>query len=134
MRSIASSERPLESGLALASTSEGDGLLTVGELYEMHLGADLITLSACDTGLGKIEMGDDVVGITRGFMYAGANTIVSSLWQVDDEATGMLMQNFYKQLKNSDKRTALRNAQLALRNGSKSQPYYWAAFQLTGNY
>lgn len=125
-------EHPLESGLALAKDADGNGMLTVGELYEMRLGADLITLSACETALGKIEKGDDVVGITRGFLYAGANTIVSSLWQVDDEATGILMLNFYKQLKKSDKRTALRNAQLSLRNGSKSHPYYWAAFQLTG--
>jgi CHAT domain-containing protein len=125
-------EQPLESGLALAKDSDGNGMLTVGELYEMQLGADLITLSACETALGKIEKGDDVVGITRGFLYAGASTIVSSLWQVDDEATGMLMTNFYKQLKTGDKRTALRNAQLALRNGAKSQPYYWAAFQITG--
>jgi CHAT domain-containing protein len=125
-------EQPLESGLALAPEGDGNGMLTVGELYEMRLDADLITLSACETALGKIEKGDDVVGITRGFLYAGANSIVSTLWQVDDEATGMLMQNFYKQLKTTDKRTALRNAQLALRNGAKSQPYYWAAFQITG--
>lgn len=125
-------EQPLESGLALAPESGGNGMLTVGELYEMRLDAELVTLSACETALGKIEKGDDVVGITRGFLYAGAGSIVSTLWQVDDEATGMLMQNFYKQLKTSDKRTALRNAQLALRNGAKNQPYYWAAFQITG--
>jgi CHAT domain-containing protein len=127
-------EQPLESGLALAKDGDDNGMLTVGELYEMQLGADLITLSACETGLGKIEKGDDVVGISRGFLYAGASSIVSTLWQVDDEATGMLMLNFYSQLKKNDKRTALRNAQIALKNGSKSQPYYWAAFQLTGGY
>ncbi len=125
-------EQPLESGLALAKDGDGTGMLTVGELYEMRLDADLITLSACETALGKIERGDDVVGITRGFLYAGAGTIVSTLWQVDDEATGILMRTFYSQLKNNDKRSALRNAQLALKNGAKSQPYYWAAFQLTG--
>ncbi|RMH19901.1 MAG: CHAT domain-containing protein [Gammaproteobacteria bacterium] len=75
--------------------------------------------------------GDDVVGFTRGFLYAGASTIVSSLWQVDDAATSDLMTGFYKNLAREDKRAALRDAQLATK-AKYHHPYYWAAFQMTG--
>ena len=125
-------EKPLQSCLALAKDADNDGMFTVSELYDTRLEADLVTLSACETALGKVSGGDDVVGFTRGLLYAGAKSIVSSLWKVDDEATGMLMKRFYEELKFNDKRTALRNAQLAMRNGEKSHPFYWAAFQLTG--
>ena len=80
-------------------TETNDGTLTVGELYSMRLNADLVTLSACETGLGKIANGDDVVGLTRGFLYAGSRSIVASLWKVDDEATAYLMTRFYGALK-----------------------------------
>ena len=69
---------PLRSALLLAGEGTEDGQLTVGELYSMRLAADLVTLSACETGLGRIENGDDVVGLTRGFLYAGARSIVAS--------------------------------------------------------
>lgn len=125
-------EKPLSSGLLLVGDSENDGRLTVGELYDLNLTADLVTLSACETALGRIANGDDVVGFTRGFLYAGADSIVSSLWQVDDAATSVLMQSFYEGLKNSDKRSSLRQAQLTTRK-EYQHPYYWAAFQLTGS-
>jgi len=126
-------DKPLASGLMLAKGSADDGMLTVGELYETRMGADLVTLSACETALGKIGGGDDVVGFTRGFLYAGANSIVSSLWEVDDQATGELMQGFYRHLEKEDKRTALKKAQIAVKKRTKtSHPFYWAAFQLTG--
>lgn len=124
-------EKPLSSGLLLAKDKKNDGTLTVGELYDLNLNADLVTLSACETALGKIANGDDVVGFTRGFLYAGASSIVSSLWQVDDAATSVLMQNFYAGLKKTDKRTSLRHAQLVTK-AKYTHPYYWAAFQLTG--
>uniref|UniRef100_UPI00048D9CF1 CHAT domain-containing protein n=1 Tax=Psychromonas aquimarina TaxID=444919 RepID=UPI00048D9CF1 len=124
---------PLSSGLLLAKDKSNDGLLTVRELYELNLNADLVTLSACETGLGKIANGDDVVGFTRGFLYAGTNSIISSLWKVDDQATSQLMQNFYTNLtETSDKRLALKKAQLAVKTDYNRHPYYWAAFQLTG--
>ena len=82
--------------------------------------------------MGKVSNGDDVVGFTRGFLYAGANSIVSSLWEVNDEATSILMQELYKNLKDKDKRTALRLAQLKVKDTYNSHPYFWAAFQLTG--
>ena len=126
-------ERPLSSGLLLAKDRENDGRLTVGELYDLHLPADLVTLSACETALGTVASGDDVVGFTRGFLYAGASSIVSSLWKVDDRATSILMQEFYRSLQTSDKRSALRTAQLTVKNNYNAHPYYWAAFQITGS-
>jgi CHAT domain-containing protein len=126
-------EKPLSSGLLLAGDSENDGMLTVGELYDLSLPADLVTLSACETALGKVANGDDVVGFTRGFLYAGTSSIVSSLWKVDDKATSILMQQFYKSLKETDKRSALRTAQLKVKDTYNSHPYFWAAFQITGS-
>ena len=124
-------DSPLNSALLLAKDKTNDGTLTVGELYSMRLNADLVTLSACETGLGKIANGDDVVGLTRGFLYAGSRSIVASLWKVDDEATAYLMTRFYGALKGTSKREALRLAQLETRK-KYAHPYYWAAFQLTG--
>jgi CHAT domain-containing protein len=124
-------DAPLSSALLLAKDNANDGTLTVGELYSMRLNADLVTLSACETGLGKIANGDDVVGLTRGFLYAGSRSIVASLWKVDDEATAYLMTRFYQSLKGTSKREALRLAQIETRK-KYPHPYYWAAFQLTG--
>jgi CHAT domain-containing protein/tetratricopeptide (TPR) repeat protein len=125
-------ERPLASALLLARDPLNDGRLTVGELYDLNLNADLVTLSACETALGKIANGDDVIGFTRGFLYAGASSIVSTLWQVDDAATAHLMEAFYRHLRKLDKRTALRRAQLDVKRTYNDHPFYWAAFQLTG--
>lgn len=123
---------PLASALILAKDESSDGLLTVSKLYSMRFDTDLVTLSACETGLGKIANGDDVVGLTRGFLYAGAATIVSSLWKVDDKATADLMQAFYANLSQTGKLDALRRAQLELKT-KYPHPYYWAPFQLVGN-
>lgn len=124
-------DTPLSSGLFLAKGDEPDGVLTVSDLYSLRWDADLITLSACETGLGKIASGDDVIGLTRGFLYAGARSIVASLWQVDDAATERLMMSFYRNLESNDKREALRLAQIETR-ASYPQPMYWAAFQVVG--
>jgi len=124
-------DEPLKSGLYLAKDADNDGMLTVGELYSMNLEADLVTLSACETGLGKIASGDDVVGLTRGFLYAGSRSIVASLWSVDDKATATLMQAFYANLATMNKREALRQAQVKARE-TFPHPFFWAAFQLTG--
>jgi CHAT domain-containing protein len=126
------SDMPLKSALLLAGDERSDGRLTVDKLYSMNIDADLVTLSACETGLGKVANGDDVVGLTRGFLYAGSNSIVSSLWKVDDQATGDLMAGFYNALKKTGKREALRKAQLSSQK-KYPHPYYWASFQLTGN-
>jgi CHAT domain-containing protein len=97
----------------------------------MTLNADLVTLSACETGLGKVANGDDVVGLSCGFLYAGSRSIVASLWSVDGQATAALMQAFYMKLSTMNKREALRQAQIKARE-SFPHPFYWAAFQLTG--
>lgn len=123
---------PLNSGLLLAAENEDAGRLTVSDLYALHLDAELVTLSACETGLGKLASGDDVVGLTRGFLYAGARSIISSLWKVDDDATRILMTNFYAYLaRNVELREALRLAQIKTRE-SYPHPFFWAAFQITG--
>jgi CHAT domain-containing protein len=124
-------DAPLSSGLFLAKDTDNDGVLTVGELYSTHLNADLVTLSACETGLGKIANGDDIVGLTRGFLYAGARSIVASLWSVDDRATAQLMESFYRNLAHMSKLEALRQAQINTRRAFP-HPFFWAAFQLTG--
>ena len=121
---------PLQSGLYLAGPPPS-GVLTVGDLYSLRFDTDLVTLSACETGLGKIANGDDVIGLTRGFLYAGARTIVASLWEVDDAATAELMIDFYQDLQSNDKREALRLAQIETR-AHFPQPFFWAAFEVIG--
>lgn len=125
-------DEPLNSALFLAKDAENDGKLTVDNLYSSKIDADLVTLSACETGLGKIANGDDIVGLTRGFLYAGSSSIVASLWKVDDLATADLMTQFYTNMKTLDKREALRQAQLEMKK-KYDHPFYWASFQLTGN-
>ncbi len=125
-------DKPLNSALLLAADRNNDGLLRASDLYNLSLNADLVTLSACETALGKVATGDDVVGFTRGFLYAGARSLISSLWQVDDQATRDLMVNFYTNLPKMSKDEALRQAQLAVKK-QYPHPYYWAAFLLTGS-
>jgi CHAT domain-containing protein len=125
-------DTPLASGLFLAKGNEPDGRLTVRELYAMRLDAQLVTLSACQTGLGKVLSGDEVIGLTRGFFYAGARTIVASLWSVQDQATAELMVSFYRNLAHADQREALRLAQIQTRK-THPAPVYWAAFEITGS-
>jgi len=125
-------DKPLNSALLLAADRINDGLLRAGDIYNLSLSADLVTLSACETALGKVATGDDVVGFTRGFLYAGARSLISSLWQVDDETTRDIMVNFYTNLSKMNKDEALRQAQLKVKNQYR-HPYYWAAFLLTGS-
>lgn len=125
-------DKPLNSALLLAADRTNDGLLRAGDLYNLLLSADLVTLSACETALGKVATGDDVVGFTRGFLYAGARSLISSLWQVDDETTRDLMVDFYTNLSNMSNDEALRQAQLKVKK-QYPHPYYWAAFLLTGS-
>lgn len=122
---------PLQSGIMLAKDKHNDGYLSVDELYSLSLDADIVTLSACETALGKTGNGDDVIGFTRGFLYSGARTIVSSLWKVDDQATSELMNAFYQNMQKRSSKTALRLAQLQVRK-QYPHPYYWASFQMVG--
>ena len=112
-----------------------DGILTAKEIADVDLrGLDLVVLSACQTGLGDISQGEGVFGLQRGFKKAGANTILMSLWEVDDEATQILMTQFYRNLlSGQSKRQSLHYAQKYLReynNGRFDEPKYWAAFIL----
>ncbi|MEW5733576.1 MAG: CHAT domain-containing protein [Thermodesulfobacteriota bacterium] len=129
---VFSPDDPLGSALLLAKDGANDGRLTAGDLYRLQLNAGLVTLSACETALGKVTKGDDVVGFTRGFLYAGAGSIVSTLWQVDDRATKDLMLLFYSNLKSMEKDEALRQAQILVKK-QYGHPFYWASFELTGN-
>ena len=125
-------DAPLKSALLLAPDAKYNGMLTVDKIYSLNLDADLVTLSACETGLSEIANGDDLVGLTRGFLYAGSSSIVTSLWKVDDLATAQLMTCFYSELDKANKREALRTAQLETKK-KYAHPYYWASFQLTGS-
>lgn len=126
-------DRPLASALLLAPGGGQDGVLTAEEIYDLPLSARLVTLSACETGLGSVRSGDDVVGLTRGFLFAGADAVTASLWKVDDLATRALMERFYAEGATRDPRGALARAQRALQADPRfAHPHFWAAFQVWG--
>ncbi|MDX2044932.1 MAG: CHAT domain-containing protein [Acidobacteriota bacterium] len=138
---VLDTERAGMSALLLSLVNENgnpqDGFLRAHEIYNLKLPAELVVLSACQTGLGKEYRGEGLVGLTRGFMYAGAARVVVSLWNVNDRATSELMARFYqKMLKESlPPAAALRSAQVELwRQRQWSAPYYWAAFVLQGEW
>jgi CHAT domain-containing protein len=132
----------LKSGLALAGanvrTGRGDdGLLTALEAGSLDLaGTELVVLSACETGLGDLRVSEGVYGLRRAFATAGARTIVSSFWKVDDTATTRLMLAFYRQvLEHRPRASALRSAQLSLLDEpTLAHPFYWAAFAPYGDW
>ena len=138
---IVNNQRPELSGIVLSLFDrEGrsqNGFLRLHDIYNLHLPADLVVLSACSTGLGKDVRGEGVIGLARGFMYAGASGVIASLWKVDDDATAELMKHFYAGLfkRNLSPAAALREAQLTVaRNKRWQSPYYWAGFVLQGQY
>src|SRR5262249_45023965 len=115
-----SEDDPLTSAILLAKSDKEDGRLEVREIFGMDLKASLVVLNACETGLGKLSSGDELVGLTRAFIYAGTPSVVASLWNVEDSSTAQLMASFYKNLKTMSKVEALRQAQLGLIRGSLS--------------
>lgn len=125
-------EQPLYSHLLFPPTGEDDGRLNVYEVFELDLDASLVTLSACETGLGNLSKGDELVGLSRAFLFAGASSVVVSLWAVADYPTSLLMANFYSYIKDHNLNKALT---LAQRDVIKTypQPLYWAPFILIGN-
>jgi CHAT domain-containing protein/tetratricopeptide (TPR) repeat protein len=138
---IINSKQPEQSGIVLSLFDQQgrsqNGFLRLHEIYSLKLPADLVVLSACSTGLGKDVKGEGLIGLTRGFMYAGAAGVVASLWKVDDEATAELMRHFYAALfkKGMTPAAALRDAQLELSRQPRWQsPYYWAGFVIQGQY
>jgi len=110
-------------------STTADNLLYVRDIYNLSLNADLVTLSACETGIGKLHRGEGVISVARAFAFAGAGSIVTSLWDVDDEQTKELMLLFYKELrKGSTKSEALQTAKRTLAKQPGSHPFFWAAF------
>lgn len=129
---------PGRSGILLSRDpqSSEDGILQMDEIMRLKMNADLVTLSACSTGLGKFVNGEGVLGLTRAFFYAGARNVAVSLWNVNDSATATLMGDFYRNLNHGlPKGEAMRRAKLAMLRGSQASwrhPYYWAAFVVQG--
>lgn len=132
-------ERPELSGLALSMFDqegrEQDGFLRLVEIYNLKLAAELVTLSACETGLGKQMRGEGIIGLTRGFLHAGAQRALVSLWKVDDRASARLMGQVYAGIFRDrlSPAAALRRAQLAMqKDPAMKSPFFWAAFVLHG--
>jgi CHAT domain-containing protein len=139
--SIIDSKHPELSGIVLSMIDERgqeqNGLLQLHDIYGLKLSADLVVLSACNTALGKDVRGEGLVGLTRGFMYAGAPRVVASLWKVDDRASAELMSHFYKALldEGQSPAEALRSSKTAMwQKGPWRSPHYWSAFVLQGEY
>ncbi|HYO92509.1 MAG TPA: CHAT domain-containing protein, partial [Pyrinomonadaceae bacterium] len=135
------SRHPDLSGIVLSLVDEAgqpqEGFLRLHEIYNLRLNADLVVLSACQTGLGKEVRGEGLIGLVRGFMYAGAPRVVASLWQVDDAATAELMKRFYRGMlqEKLPPAAALRAAQIEmLKKKHWQSPYYWGAFVMQGEW
>jgi len=124
---------PLFSAVKLAPDIHADGNLEAMEVFGLRIRADLVVLSACQTGLGEVRSGDDVIGMNRAFLYAGTHAIVSSLWRVSDISTGILIKQFYREYARENKSTSLRRAMLHVKNRSP-HPGYWGGFVLVGDY
>jgi len=130
--------KPGRSGILFSrpANSTEDGILRMDEIMRLKLNADLVTLSACSTGLGQLINGEGILGVTRAFFYAGARNVTVSLWNVNDSATAALMESFYRNLNRKlTKAEAMRQAKLSLLHSSNplwQHPYYWAPFTIQG--
>lgn len=138
---VLNDEHPELSGVVLSLFDEKgqsqEGFLRLHDIYNLNLPVDLVVLSACNTGLGKEVKGEGLIGLTRGFMYAGASSVVASLWKVDDEATAELMRLFYGYMLRDglSPAAALRKAQVSMSQQKRWQsPYFWAGFVIQGQY
>ncbi len=138
---ILHSEHPELSGIVLSLVDDKggpvNGFLRLNDVYNMEINADLVVLSACQTALGKEVRGEGLIGLTRGFMYAGSPRVVASLWKVDDVATAELMKIFYQKMLKEKMRpaAALRAAKIEMmKNKRWRSPYFWAAFELQGEW
>jgi CHAT domain-containing protein/Tfp pilus assembly protein PilF len=138
---LLNSEHPELSGLVFSLVNRQgnpqDGFLRLLDIYNLELNADLIVLSACQTALGKQIAGEGLIGLTRGFMYAGAPRVMASLWKVDDEATAELMKKFYEGMLRNGQTPAqsLRSSQIWMSQQKRWKgPYYWAGFVLQGEW
>jgi CHAT domain-containing protein len=110
-----------------------DGYFTAFDLFSLVCPTNLVTLSGCQSGMSEVTGSDDLLGLMRGFLYAGARSLLVSLWNVNDESTANLMVNFYREWhKGASKSAALRQAMLTVRE-TYPNPFYWAPFLLVGN-
>jgi len=137
---VLNAQEPELSGLVLSLIDENKqpipGFVSLPDIYRLHA-PELVVLSACDTALGESLDGEGLIGVTRGFMYAGASGVVASLWEVDDDSTAELMKYFYANMlqQGMSPAAALRDAQNKIRSQAKwRSPYYWAGFTFQGNY
>jgi CHAT domain-containing protein len=120
-------DNPMFSGIRL-----GDAYLSLYDLYQLKLNADLVTLSGCATGMNVVTPGDELLGLVRGLLFAGAHSVLLSLWDVHDQSTADFMAFFYRRLQGTnDKASALQGAMIELRE-RYPHPYHWAPFTLTG--
>ncbi|MFQ6113778.1 MAG: CHAT domain-containing protein [bacterium] len=137
---LANDSQPLYSKIVLAQKNQTkeDGFLQTYEIFNMNLNADLVVLSACNTGLGKLRKGEGLIGVSRAFLYAGVPSLVVSLWSVDDESTSTVMKSFYGYLNAGlNKKQALQLAKIDYLKSSQSykkDPFYWAPFILIGDW
>jgi CHAT domain-containing protein len=137
---LVDSVHPELSGIVLSMVDKQgkwqDGFLQVHDIYGLKLNADLVVLSACQTALGKDVRGEGMIGLTRGFMYAGASRVVASLWRVPDQATAELMNLFYSAMfvENLTPAASLRKAQTSMAREKRWTPYHWAGFVLQGEW
>jgi CHAT domain-containing protein len=138
---LINNQNPDLSGIVLSLVDEQgrpqNGFLRLYDIYNLKLDADLVVLSACQTALGKEIKGEGLVGLTRGFMYAGAPRVVASLWRIDDRATADIMKRFYESMLKDGLRpaAALRAAQISMSQDKRwHSPHYWAAFTLQGEW
>ncbi|MFL5728500.1 MAG: CHAT domain-containing protein [Cytophagaceae bacterium] len=134
---VVDEEKPELSKIYLTATGDEDGDLYSGEIYNLNIKADLVTLSACETGLGMVSKGEGIIGLTRALLYAGSNNVLVSLWSVSDRSTAELMTSFYENLLDVQKKTnyaaAVRSGKLKLIQAKEfSHPYFWAPFILIG--
>jgi CHAT domain-containing protein len=134
-------QNPELSGIVLSLVDQAgnpqNGYLRLGDIFNLKLNAELVVLSACQTGLGSQLKGEGIIGLTRGLMYAGGERLLLSLWNVDDNATAEFMTIFYQLMleKNLNPAQALKETQLMMQNSTEyNHPYYWSAFVLQGEY
>lgn len=134
---IINNEFPLFSSLAFLVDKQNDGLLYTHELYNMQLNAEMVTLSACNSGLGALHRGEGVMSIARGFAYSGVPNVVMSLWEIPDQATQVVMEQFYQNLKQGmAKHKAMQQAKISFLKdieGSEGVPRLWGGFVVLGN-
>jgi CHAT domain-containing protein len=138
---LSDNRHPEFSGLVLSLVDKKgvpqNGFLDLQDIYNLNLPADLVVLSGCETALGTEIQGEGIIGLTRGFMYAGATRVVASLWNVDDASTKMLMERFYRAMEQEGMppSAALRTAQISMWKQLRwKNPFYWAAFEIQGEW